>query len=49
LDRLADSHINGRGNHLREINIVLTCSAIERLLFRDLSGRSNTAELTTHR
>jgi asparagine synthase (glutamine-hydrolysing) len=34
LDQLADSHITGRRNYLREINLVLTCSAIDRLLLR---------------
>jgi asparagine synthase (glutamine-hydrolysing) len=33
LEHLAEDHISGRKNYLREITTVLTCSAIERLLF----------------
>jgi asparagine synthase (glutamine-hydrolysing) len=33
LVHLAEDHISGRKNYLREITTVLTCSAIERLLF----------------
>jgi asparagine synthase (glutamine-hydrolysing) len=34
VDELADDHISGRHNRLREIATVLTCSTIERLLLR---------------
>lgn len=32
VQRITEDHINGRRNHLREIDAVLTCSSIERLL-----------------
>lgn len=38
LDQLPDSHIRGRRNYMREINMVLTCAAIDRLLLRDTGG-----------
>jgi asparagine synthase (glutamine-hydrolysing) len=34
LDRLADEHIGGRRNYVREINAVLTLQAVERLFVR---------------
>jgi asparagine synthase (glutamine-hydrolysing) len=34
LERLADYHIEGRRNCVRELDVVLTCAAIERLLLR---------------
>jgi asparagine synthase (glutamine-hydrolysing) len=37
LEQMAREHINGRKNHIREINAVLTLEAVERLLFKDLS------------
>jgi len=32
LDRIADDHIGGKKNYVREINAVLTLNAVERLL-----------------
>jgi asparagine synthase (glutamine-hydrolysing) len=36
LERMASDHMAGRKNYLREIDVVVTLEAIERLLFRDL-------------
>jgi asparagine synthase (glutamine-hydrolysing) len=38
LSVLADEHASGRQNRLREINAVLTLSAVERLMFRNSSS-----------
>ena len=35
LDRLAGEHVAGRGNHVQEINAVLTLEAVDRLLIRN--------------
>jgi asparagine synthase (glutamine-hydrolysing) len=42
LDQLAESHITGRRNYLREIDCVLTCAAIDRLLLRDSNASGPT-------
>jgi hypothetical protein len=40
---MAEDHIHGRKNYLREINAVVTLAAVDRLLFRGLpTGRSLT-------
>jgi asparagine synthase (glutamine-hydrolysing) len=36
LESMAKDHIRGRNNYVREINVVLTLEAVERLLFKDL-------------
>jgi asparagine synthase (glutamine-hydrolysing) len=35
LENMADDHIRGRKNYVREINAVLTLQAVERLLFQN--------------
>lgn len=35
LTNMMESHVNGRRNHVREINAVLTLAAVDRLLLRD--------------
>jgi len=45
LDQLADNHLKGRKNHLADINMVLTCAAIDRLL---LSGSSTRRSVALH-
>jgi asparagine synthase (glutamine-hydrolysing) len=32
IEHMAENHISGRANHLREIDMVLTCAAVDRLL-----------------
>jgi len=54
LERMASDHIAGRKNYLREIDLVLTIEAVERLLFRQRprqsiphqDWRSKTSEIT---
>jgi asparagine synthase (glutamine-hydrolysing) len=36
LEHMAPDHLSGRKNYVREIDVVLTLDAVERLLFRDL-------------
>jgi asparagine synthase (glutamine-hydrolysing) len=40
LDRLANDHIDGRKNYVRELDAVLTLEAIDRLLLRQTPGSS---------
>jgi asparagine synthase (glutamine-hydrolysing) len=41
VDRLADDHIKGRKNYLPDIDMVLTCAAIDRLLLRAAGTQSS--------
>jgi asparagine synthase (glutamine-hydrolysing) len=41
IDQLADDHISGRKNYLPDINMVLTCAAIDRLLLRAAGTQSS--------
>src|SRR5262245_7296184 len=41
VDQLADAHINGRKNYLPDIDMVLTCAAIDRLLLRAAGTQSS--------
>ena len=48
LKNMATEHISGRKNYTREINVVLTLEAVERLLFRDLPrGASGSGHLAS--
>jgi asparagine synthase (glutamine-hydrolysing) len=39
LDHMANEHVSGRKNYVREINAVITLEAVERLLLQDLAHR----------
>jgi asparagine synthase (glutamine-hydrolysing) len=45
LGRMAEDHIHGRKNYLREINAVVTLVAVDRLLFRGLPARRSLTTL----
>jgi asparagine synthase (glutamine-hydrolysing) len=45
LNKLAESHIRGRRNYLREINLVLTCAAIDRRLLHHSNASGPTVSV----
>jgi asparagine synthase (glutamine-hydrolysing) len=45
LGRMAEDHIHGRKNYLREINAVVTLAAVDRLLFRGLPASRSVTTL----